>query len=63
MLNHPSQSPSWHGRYPRTLEEAFGTGARLTIEEPRRATRFERIAGVLCCLCAMTIGLLLAWRG
>lgn len=29
-------TPSTYGRYPRTLEEAFGPGARLDIDKPRR---------------------------
>lgn len=66
MLNHPSQSPSYHGRYPRTLEEGFGTGARLT---PKVAgTRLQdALACALIGAAAIGVfagmGLLLAWRG
>lgn len=66
MLNHPSQSPSYHGRYPRTIEEGFGAGARLT---PKVAG--SKLQDALAFICvgataigiAAAIGFLFAWRG
>jgi hypothetical protein len=62
MPNHPIQSPSYHGRYPRSMEQAFGDGARLE----REATPIdwtEVIGYGLCCLCVIAMVVLLCWRG
>jgi len=61
-MRNPNQSPSYHGRYPRTMEEAYGPGARLTREkEPIDWTNV--VCYVACVLCAVALGVLCAWRG
>lgn len=50
-MNHPIQSPSWHGRYPRTLEQAFGPGATLTVARatPRHHWIGWLLVGLIVC--------------
>lgn len=48
-LNHEVQCSSYWGRYPRTMEEAFGHGHRyLTVEPPKsKACRLRVYAALV----------------
>ena len=59
----PNQSPSYHGRYPRTMEEAYGDGARLTPEDEAPIDWVNVACYIVLVLCAVAMGVLLAWRG
>lgn len=61
-MRHPIQSPSYHGRYPRSMEEAFGDGARLTREDPP-IDWYNVVGYLLCCGCVVAMVVLLCWRG
>lgn len=61
--NHISEYPGASGRFARTLEEAFGAGAYLTIEEKRAAGLGVGKALLLALACAVAVGLYLAARG
>lgn len=61
-MRQPNQSPSYHGRWPRTMEDAYGPGATLEREDP--PTDWVNVAGyILCCLCVVAMVVLLCWRG
>ncbi len=50
-LNHPCQSPSYYGRYPRSMEEAFGTGAKLDVDPDTRVQYWSWVIAAVLVVC------------
>ncbi|WP_157900136.1 hypothetical protein [Rhodoferax koreensis] len=52
-------SSNWTGRFPRTLEQAFGPGARLSIEDERVKTPWhERVLYLVAVVAAVVLAVM-----
>jgi len=51
--------------YPRTMEQAFGPRAVLTVEDEdaTRMDKIDKIVAIVCAIAAFTTMVLLAWEG
>ena len=52
-------------QFPRTMEQAFGPRAVLTVEdeEDMRMEKIDKIVAIVCAIAAFTTMVLLAWEG